>query len=69
MKKEHLDKLRPLFLRQRNLENIKISLAKFDGITTGEEFFVMSKPLLIVASKRGAGAHCHLEIVAAMTPL
>jgi len=39
MKKEHLDKLRPLFLRQRNLENIKISLAKFDGITTGEEFF------------------------------
>ena len=48
MKKEHLDKLRPLFLRQRNLkntksqrnlENNKISLAKFDGITTGEEFF------------------------------
>ena len=39
MKKEHLDKLRPLFLRQRNLENTKISLAKFDGITTGEEFF------------------------------
>jgi hypothetical protein len=68
MKKEHLDKLRPLFLRQRNLENIKISLAKFDGITTGEEFFGdIAAPL--GASNGGAGAHCHLEIVAAMTPL
>ena len=78
MKKEHLDILRPLFLRQRNLkntksqrnlENNKISLAKFDGITTGEEFFGDIAAPLIVASNIGAGTHCHLEIVAAKTPL